>query len=286
MTLYSISTYELVRRLSQSRDLLDLFRAEALVKNGIKNYGQLEEAVNEGEYIFGEYIFDDPFFRDVIREAKIQLIKNSRRKDCYPSLYYFSNYEEAPVSKRFLEHSDSITPSSVLPLRAPYTFMPSTDYRLKGYTIYELKHLLSHYSLSGKIALIASTYNVGDYKVKRIVGCLKLYDEQILRIVREEDVSNYEGALFFKDAESKQSIVSDNLSSMASVLMTAGREYVWGTPTDGQKEALLNRVVAPRLKKDFIVRDRLISYFADYATLSELQSKESREEVVKRFILK
>lgn len=280
MSLYDISTADFIRYLYCMYKMEHLRSAKLLIDNHVSNYGILDELIASGNPDFNTRIFKDQLAR-----VKNQMPKLSTK--VLPSLYHFTSYEQSGFDVELLKEVDSKTPSSVLPFNSPFHLQRAMGHRLRFYKIDDLKTLLGLYSSCGKIALNSCTSNIGPYKINLIANLINFYDEQVLRIVREQGFTPCKRGLFFVDHDSKVDLVRENLPGMIDVLVDEADEYIWGPATDRLKDKLITCASSSDLKaSDRHAQYKLVNYLANYTTLSELQDDELRTDAVKRFIIK
>lgn len=210
-----------------------------------------------------------------INELKL-IVDKSNIKDIEPEMY---EYEDNGI-----ELVDKLNRGDILLLDNP-TLELQTKFRgLRTYSIDEIKHNLKLTDQFGR-NVIGRIRNIGPDSITRIIGALKMYDEQILRQASLTKKINYN--LFLKDKKVKNEIVEDLYSDIIMYLIYNTEERtIWGELTEPQKKLYISSVINSK-KRDVIIKDRMIDIISNYTTLPELEKvADGNRKVLKRFIAK
>lgn len=276
MTLFDISTYITRKIKEESPDINDQCAVAVMEAFGITDYGIMESLISEGRLKRSL-----PYFIDDLNTA-YKVVERFKGKDADP-LHVFPAYEESGYNKKLLISTDLNTFCDVLPFNSPLNHERATANRVKNISIADAKHLLSHYSHFGTLALCAYLNSFGNAKANRVASLIHFYEEQILRTA-DLVYPGYCGNLFTKDKEDKTEIVTENLLPIAEYLMENGNDFIWGSMKPQQKERLLNSIATPKGMQNQMTKEKIIRYITDYTTLPEIEDDLTRKRALDRFI--
>lgn len=277
VTLKDISIRQKIRFLREENPVA----ANVLMHYEIYNYGQLQDYIESG---IPE--FQNPRLLKELESAKKWLEKIRNKEGNDPRLYTDA-YENYCYPIVILNETDKLVNCSDLPLVSPLNFSSGFVNRVNEFSIYEAKQLMSLLDTGGDNALCCMIPSFGPIGLQRLYKAIRFYEEQILRnAASTPNISQYKGNLFTKDAKEKREILEQTITEMMNYLTLVGEEFIFGKFSFDQIYTLIESCINPKNKKAKEIRERAIKLIQDYTTLDELQSVESRQRVLHRFITK
>ncbi len=237
---------------------------------------------------------DPEFLRRVFREYHLEsaqdligkwesipeLKDNIHVKLCVGSvkykLYDANKIERKPIifqPKRYqdssLEYNDLLNTGSVLLLGNPTgRFIINALYHTKDMTIDDIRKQISYTDFKGRNLLSVNCWGIGDVNCQRISDAINFYREQVERqsLLTDDRSKN----LFTFQQEEKRQIVEKYYEKIIYHFIFNAKELIWGKLSNSQKGFLIASVDSIKAL-DLQTKERLVSLFADYTTLPELE---------------
>lgn len=189
----------------------------------------------------------------------------------------FTLYDTSVFDQGKLKLVDQQTLGSVLVLNSPFYFYPSKDEKIaERYSIYELKHILTHTDRRGGTLIY-----ITPSQIEKIADAIHLYERQVLDLAEEHREVTPD--FFTIDLEERKIAVKDYQSELIEQLCAIEDSLVWGKLSSYQKQTLY-RAVASRRKNR--VLENLLRILANYMTLEQICKEEKREQGIQKLCKK
>lgn len=253
---------------------------QLLMDFGINNCADLYEHIKSGDSRFQKPIFLRIVSLSLDNLRKIGISKKE------PAIYTFDNYDRFPTLKKVLEKSDSHVSCEELPIFTPIELNHrALKIRVEDINIARARELLGLIAPDTRNALVNLLPNLNGERLKDIANGIKFYEEQIIRIVEScPTIINYNGIIFYKDAEKKRQIIEPILEDVILYISSLGEDFIWGRLSDKSKAKLLSSVKRKSDMQKTII-ESFISLITNYVTLQEMEEGIIESGVLKRFVL-
>lgn len=152
-----------------------------------------------------------------------------------------------------------------------------------GYTVYELKELLTHCETNGVNSLKYYLSISDNSEVIRILNAIKLYNEQIerqyLECADEEQLPN----LFKLNSDKKTKLIAEQIKEIADYIGNNAIGFVWGEYNATEMQRIYLAAYGSSLQ-DVERRKRLINTLSNYTSLEEAENGLIRTRAINRFL--
>jgi len=232
--------------------------------------------------------FNNEFFINYLSNIKRRIeISNNVKHE--PELYISDIYEKSGYDKETIElikEKDNRIMGNELLYTNPFINASVIGDRLGYFSISQIRYLLEHCVVTGKNAF-HSEHNIGIVTVNKVYNAMKMYEEQIIRQLKENNdyIANN---IFYYDYSEKLLLVLEQLNDIFEYLIENANECVWGNLTDYQKWEMqygkLKKYINNPLENTNLTK--FVNYIANYTTLSELEKGLVKTKILDRFIKK
>ena len=281
--LENISTERLIRyvnNLSKRNELMkDIYNL--LVEYEIYDYQKLYNLINDDCVKLSKEMLK--FLNAEILEIKrdIELVNIS---DIQSEIFTYDMYEKSGINVGLLKLTDSYNNGDVLLYSNPFVRGGARINKLRNMSIEEIKYLSSHLSSYDLKNVLTTKRNFGIDTVKKVVDCVKFYEEQVLRQAKEMDVND--GNLFMLNKKEKDEIVESQFKEIVEYIIDNADVCVWGNLPSSQKILMIRTIFAVRGEQILQDRQHLINVISNYTTLSELEKGVVKNRTLDRFIVR
>ena len=284
--LENISTERLigyVNNLSRRDNLMkDIYNL--LVQYEIYDYQKLYDLINNDCIKLNKEILK--FLNAEIIEIKRD-IELANINDSKPEIFTYDMYKKTGINKEILKLTDRYNNGDVLLYSNPFVRGGARVNKLKNMSIEEIKHLSSHLSCYNLENAFTTKRNFGIETVKRVVDCVKFYEEQVLRQAYDINVGNENACnLFMLNKKEKDDIVESQFKEIVEDIVENADVCVWGNLPSSQKIIMIRTMFAVRGEQILEDRQRLINVISNYTTLSELEKGVVKNRTLDRFIVR
>lgn len=250
----------------------------SLERFNIQTFAELEEQV-----LSGNPYFQNNYYYSEIERIKQKLAIINAEGRVIPR-YFCANYENTFLDNFALTAAERFIPGSVLPLTRPLNTVQKSSNKLGTYSISYIKKLLSTITKYGNNAF---TYEIKPAfpapKIAKLLKCLALLEEQMVRIAKSTPDYATNQRLFYKDYTLKREIIFANLEAIIMEFLAGDENYIFGTLNEQAKNKLYNKVVNTKNDTTHPIRENTINLIANYTTSEELMASEDRPQVLARF---
>lgn len=269
-TLEDITTYDLIYfNKLPSREIYLLKRYQ------VTNLERLQDLINKG------IINDSPILISCLEKA-YKTLEDIKLKKKNPVVFDFSYVLEF---QDVLTSTDKGNKANVLFYRVINSNSGVSLRGLQSFDIYILKYLVGHISLEGINACVATVYGLGNSKLIELVNNLRLYDEQIKRVMESMPVETQN--LFLFQRVDKRKIILESQNQILSSLFHLSSNFLFGQVNENSKKQILlvseNDDFSRKKQQYRIYLETIRNFLADYTTLRELQEGPTIQ-TLKRFI--
>lgn len=279
VTLEDISTIPIINAMREKNDSSLVLKSILKKLDNVKTYKDLEmflESEKSNNLAFTTYYL---LLQSRLDEVKDKIAKRDEQVPALKKIFLDANDGYPNIPNREI---DKYVFGGDLIIYNPLAFSSRIS-RLKGLSVYELKELLTHCEPNGSNSLEVRVKNFSNHSISKLIGGLKFYNEQIMRLYSEYgSVDN----LFFKDKQEKDAIVNDNLFDFISYIVDNSDKSVFGESTESNKETIFRYIVGRPNKFSLSKKKILVDTLSNYLTLGELSNNPVKEKKLERFILK
>lgn len=212
------------------------------------------------------------------------LLKEKNELGIEPEIFTFDRYQSSKVDIQTLQFTDQENYGDILLYSCPTIRGGARINRLKPMSIEEIKYLASHLSQYHFDNSLSTRITFGIDTVKRVVECIKYYEEQVLRQAQETEERGIN--LFLLNKEEKDEIVESQYKEIIEYILDNAEKCIWGNLPSSKKIQMLRTINAIRGYGILEDRRRLVNAISNYTTLGELKQGVVKKRTLDRFIVK
>lgn len=277
-TLEDISLYPFIFTLEKSilKSPKNKELYEFLIKYKIFDFKRLEEFIRMNYPL----VNTQTFYKMLEKAYKTLCKLNTGQLE--PQTYFFDNWNNSDYFKKLIKSTDDEVVLNDILLRNPLNIRyQKTD--IDWCQVSLAKQLMNKLAVNGNNAFAECMRYVGPHKLDSLANNISLYRWQLQQVISETTTDFY-GNLFFKDQDTKEKIILEDIKSIVYYLTDNGSRFLWGNMSNTDKARLIKLSLTPGLP-DYIVRDNLVKLLANYTTLSEVKIGLARSRTLDKFIL-
>ena len=206
-------------------------------------------------------------------------LKSANKIERNPVVFPPDSYQDPNLT-----YNDLLNTGSVLVMGVPTTYFPLNISRfINEMTIDEIRKQISYTNFKGCSKMIINHSGVGIRRCQKLRDAINMYHKQVERQAKLTDDRSIN--LFTFQQDEKRQLVKKNYNFIIYYLVNHAEEFIWGKQSDNQKNNMLDSI-AYFTPFEMNNKERLISLFADYTTLPELEEiGQGKSDVLdKRFI--
>lgn len=258
-----------------AKTIYDLF-----VKYDIEDFQKLKDLIHDQKAEFESVSYA---LRRELYEVESKL-REKNKLGIEPEIFTFDRYQSSNVDSATLQFTDQANKGDILLYSCPTIRGGARINRLKPMSIEEVKYLASHLNQYRFANSLSTRQTFSMDTVKRVVECIKFYEEQVLRQAQETEERGIN--LFLLNKEEKDEIVESQYKEIIEYILDNAEKCIWGNLPNSKKIQMLRTINAIRGHSILEDRRRLVNAISNYTTLGELKQGVVKKRTLDRFIVK